>query len=86
MKEVCEALKEKNVVIPHKVFVKSIESLPHNNTNPVMFLKETSDKTYIPSSKVLQKDHARMRKCYHVYKSVFDASVLKRLANGNHNN
>ena len=72
----------KPCVITVQEFQKRIENFPLNTVNPQWFLNETSERNNIPSSRHLLHIHGKQKKCYQIYHSSLEESVIEQLEAG----
>lgn len=82
VKDVCAALAEKDVHLTAQEFQARVANFPLNSINPQWFLKETSERTSIPSSRHLLKIHGNQKKCFQIYHSCFEDHVIEKLERG----
>ena len=82
IRDLCDALCTKGIEIDPNHFLKGIQHLPINTTNPQWFLKAGSDLDYIPCTKSRLSIHGHQRKCCQIHKSVFPEELLCALDEG----
>ena len=82
VRDLCAALQSKQISVTVHKFQKRIENFSLNTVNPQWFLNETSERTNIPSSRHLLHIHRKQKKCYQMYHSSLEESVLEQLEAG----
>lgn len=82
LKGLCTALREAGEYISEDGLRKRLRCLPCKMGIPQWFLKEGDTSTYIPSSKLLLKDHGKQHKCCQIYRDLFCEGFLKAVDKG----